>query len=276
MIWLLLAPLLVPKSAPISSAADRVRDPAGAPPAVRQGYRLFTETPRYAKIGAALSCGSCHLNAGQKEGAMPLLGIAAVFPEYNRRSGRVFTLEDRIVGCFLRSLNTPALRAPREDNHENARPDPAPDAPEVQAIAAYLRWLSEGISAEQTRAWRGFELEKRIGVAQLDRRRGRALYLMKCKQCHGERGQGVRIGELKAGPLWGPRSWNDGAGAARIYTLAAYLRQAMPYTAPGSLTDEEAQQIAAYLTSQPRPAFPAKGRDYRVEPLPPDAVYYRR
>ena len=276
MILLLLAPLLIPRTAPISSAADRVRDPSSAPALVQQGYRLFMETPRYTKIGAALSCGSCHLNGGQKEGAMPLVGIAAVFPEYNRRAGRPFTLEDRIVGCFLRSLNTPARRGPRDDNHENAHPDPASDAPEVQAIAAYLRWLSEGVTAEQTKAWRGLELKNRIEPDKLDPRRGRALYVAKCWQCHGERGQGLRIGDLKPGPLWGARSWNDGAGAARIYTLAAYIRQAMPYTAPGSLTDEEAQQIAAYVTSQPRPGFPAKERDYLVEPLPPDAVYYRR
>jgi cytochrome c len=48
----------------------------------------------------------------------------------------------------------------------------------------------------------------------------------------------------------------------------------MPYTAPGSLSDEEAQLIAAFLTAQPRPPFPAKERDFLVEPLPPDAVYY--
>jgi thiosulfate dehydrogenase len=85
----------------------------------------------------------------------------------------------------------------------------------------------------------------------------------------------VRIGDLRPGPLWGPRSWNDGAGAARTHTLASYLRHAMPYTAPGSLSDEEAQLIAAYIESQPRPAFDAKDRDFLVEPMPPDAVYYR-
>lgn len=115
-----------------------------------------------------------------------------------------------------------------------------------------------------------------IPLDRIDPRRGRRLYRQKCLNCHGKDGQGVQIGEIKPGPLWGPRSWNDGAGAARTYTLAGLFRHSMPYSAPGTLTDEEAQQIAAWLTSRPRPAFGAKERDFRVEPLPPDAVYYRR
>ena len=55
----------------------------------------------------------------------------------------------------------------------------------------------------------------------------------------------MQIGDKKAGPLWGDGSWNDGAGAARVYTLAGIIRYSMPYLSPGSLTDEEAQQVAA-------------------------------
>ncbi len=261
-------------------ARDRLPVDAALAEEIRRGYALFQDTPAGAPgtVAAALSCGSCHLNAGQKEGALPLVGIAAVFPEYNRRSGRVFSLEDRVVGCFLRSLNSPALRKDTRGEHENATPHPSPQAPEVQAIAAYLRWLSDGITAEDTRAWRDHQLSglKRIPLSHLDRARGARLYRQKCENCHGHDGQGVYIGDIHAGPLWGLRSWNDGAGAARVYTLASFLRHAMPYTAPGSLTDEEAQQIAAYIDSKPRSAFPEKRRDYRVEPLPEDAVYYPR
>ena len=72
----------------------------------------------------------------------------------------------------------------------------------------------------------------------------------------------------------GPRSWNDGAGAARVYTLAGMIRYSMPYLDPGNITDEDAQQVAAFIDSRPRPAFPFKEHDYRVEKLPADAVYY--
>jgi cytochrome c len=42
------------------------------------------------------------------------------------------------------------------------------------------------------------------------------------------------------------------------------------------MSDEDAQQLAAFINSKPRPAFPLKERDYRTEKLPPDAVYDAR
>ena len=48
----------------------------------------------------------------------------------------------------------------------------------------------------------------------------------------------------------------------------------MPYLNPGSLTDEEAQQVARFITSKPRPRYPFKSRDYAGSKVPPDAVYY--
>jgi len=115
-----------------------------------------------------------------------------------------------------------------------------------------------------------------LPVEKLDARKGEAIYVDRCVTCHGADGQGVEIGDKKAGPLWGPDSWNDGAGAARIYTLAGIIRYAMPYLDPGSLTDEEAQQLAAFINSKPRPAYPFKAQDYSTEKLPPDSVYYPR
>lgn len=234
---------------------------------IRHGFELFVDTFRKAPHFRPnkLTCNNCHLNGGQKERAMPLVGVATVYPEYNKREARMFTLEDRIVGCFRRS--------------QCSTEDATPSSEEVTAIAAYLDWLSEGIPRAAKLPWRGLNVipsEKLIPVDYLDPRRGEALFMDKCTNCHGTDGQGVEIGDKKAGPLWGPDSWNDGAGAARIYTLAGMIRHAMPYLDPGSLSDEEAQHIAAFINSQRRPEYSGKDRDYRVEPLPPDAVYYRR
>ena len=74
---------------------------------IRWGFRIFTntssETPQF--VPGKISCSNCHLNAGQRERALPLIGVAAMFPEYNRRSGRLYTLNDRIVDCYFRSQN---------------------------------------------------------------------------------------------------------------------------------------------------------------------------
>jgi thiosulfate dehydrogenase len=207
---------------------------------------------------------------------MPLVGIASAYPEYNKRSGRLFSLEDRIVGCFVRSQNATGT------NFRSGDPDhdlPTPASKEVLAVAAYITWLSEGYPVGKSVTWRGHNVipaEKLVPVDRLDPGRGEALFLEKCSSCHGENGQGVEIGDKKPGPLWGPDSWNDGAGAARIYTLAGMFRYAMPYLDPGSLSDEEAQLIAAFINSHARPQFPFKNQDYRLEKVPSDAVYYRR
>jgi thiosulfate dehydrogenase len=236
---------------------------------IRLGYRIFTNTKAEAPSisSGSVSCSNCHLNAGQRERALPLVGVSAMYPEMNRRAERMFTIEDRIIECFMRS----------ENGTEVTSTFPAPDSREVKAIKAYLDWLSRGHEPGTNPPWRGkntIPADRLIPVAKLDPQKGKALFLEKCINCHGEDGQGVQIGDKKAAPLWGPNSWNDGAGAARVYTLAGIIRYAMPYLDPGSLTDEEAQQVAAFITSQPRPSYPLKDKDYVKAGPPPDAVYY--
>jgi len=239
---------------------------------VRRGFRLFTNTPVEAPHLAPgkMSCSNCHMNGGQREKSLPLVGVAGMFPEYNRRSGRLYTLGDRITDCFLRSENATG---------GTLRPDelPTPTSKEVLAISAYLTWLARGSELGKNPSWRGQNAippKSLIPVEKLDAHKGEAIYADRCVTCHGADGQGVEIGDKKAGPLWGPDSWNDGAGAARVYTLAGIIRYSMPYLDPGNMTDEDALQLAAFINSKPRPVYPFKDRDYRTEQLPPDAVYY--
>jgi thiosulfate dehydrogenase len=238
---------------------------------IKWGYRIFTDTPHEAPqfTGGKVSCANCHLNAGQRERALPVVGIAGMFPEYNNRAARLISLPDRVVDCFLRSENatgrgTDAL--------------PSPTSKEVLAVTAYLSWLSRGYPVGANPGWRGrnaIAADKLLPIAQIDKGRGAAIFNDRCTSCHGPEGQGVQIGDKKAGPLWGPDSWNDGAGASRVYTLAGIIRYTMPYLNPGSLSDQEAQEVAAFITSQPRPEYPFKDRDYQGAKIPPDAVYYR-
>ncbi len=248
---------------------------------IKWGYRIFTNTPGEAPRFAPgkMSCNNCHLNGGQRERAMPLVGVAGMFPEYNRRAGRLISLGDRIVDCFLRSQNATG-RLASDSAVANPADDPAlptPTSREVLAISAYLTWLSRGATMGTNPSSRGRNTlapATLVPLNALNRSKGEQIYTDRCVSCHGADGQGVAVGDRKAGPLWGPDSWNDGAGAARIYTLAGIIRYAMPYLDPGSLSDEDSQHVAAYINSKPRPAYPFKSLDYQVDPLPSDAVYY--
>lgn len=259
---------------PRNPLADKALDTSRLSEEVRRGFKLFTNTPAEAPrlVPGGMSCTNCHMNAGQRERSMPLVNIAGMFPEYNRRSGRLYSLGDRITDCFLRSENSTG-------GHLAADELPTPSSSEVLAIAAYLTWLSKDSPMGKNPSWRGqnaIPAAALIPVEQLDTAKGEAIYNDRCATCHGADGQGVQIGDKIAGPLWGPRSWNDGAGAARVYTLAGMIRYSMPYLDPGNISDADAQHVAAFIDSKPRPVYPFKDRDYRVEKLPPDAVYYNR
>jgi thiosulfate dehydrogenase len=238
---------------------------------IKWGYKIFVDTPHEAPqfTGGTVSCANCHLNAGQRERALPLVALAGMFPEYNNRAARLISLPDRVVDCFLRSENATG---------RGTEALPSPTSKEVLALTAYVSWLSRGSAVGTNPPWRGknaIAQDKLIPVDRIDRKQGQAIYEERCTSCHGADGQGVQIGDKKAGPLWGDGSWNDGAGAARVYTLAGIVRYTMPYLSPGSLTDEESQAVAAFITSKPRPRYPFKDRDYVGSKVPPDAVYYR-
>jgi thiosulfate dehydrogenase len=248
---------------------------------IRSGFRIFTNTPGEAGrfTPSKVSCNNCHLNGGQRERSLPLVGVAAMFPEYNRRSGRLYTLGDRVVDCFLRSENATGMIEAGGQHPGDGEVElvPSPTSKEVLALAAYITWLARGSEVGKNPVWRGQNViaaPNVLPMEKMDTHKGEAIFMDRCTSCHGMDGQGVAVGDKKPGPLWGPDSWNDGAGASRVYTLAGIIRYSMPYLDPGSLTDEEAQQLAAFIDSKPRPTYPFKPQDYRTEKLPVDSVYY--
>src|SRR5262249_33098463 len=88
---------------PLDPLNDRTLGTSQVADQVRRGYKLFVDTPHEAPhlAGGTVSCANCHLNAGQRERALPLVGVAGVFPEYNNRAARLISLPDRVVDCFL-------------------------------------------------------------------------------------------------------------------------------------------------------------------------------
>ena len=223
---------------------------------VRRGRALIHSTkdslPDY--VSASLTCANCHIGDGTVKDAMPLVGSYARFPQYRGRSGKVDVIEDRINDCFTRSMNGKALAAGGRDMHD---------------IVAYLAFLSRGFPV-------GSEMEGQ-GVPELapmkgDSVRGHQIFQTTCIACHGADGQGTAV----APPLWGPKSFNIGAGMSRVNSAARFIHKLMPRDRPGTLTEQQAYDLAAYITSQPRPDFPGKENDWPRGSPPPDVAYATR
>lgn len=246
-------PLRVPPSASIPAG------PLGE--AVRLGRTIVVTTRSAARtyVGNGLNCTSCHLNAGTVAYAAPFVGLWGVFPEFVARSDRVETLADRINDCFVRSMN--------------GRPLPV-DGSEMRALLAYTAWLSMGVPTGSSVEGRGFA---NLGAPprRPDAERGKQVYAQQCAACHGAEGAGMRNpdGTFAMPPLWGPESFNDGAGMARVSIAAAFVHAKMPLGRGGSMTVQEAWDVAAFFTANPRPEFAAKAKDWPRGGKPADAPY---
>lgn len=232
------------------------------------GRRLLADTKKLLpdNVGAALNCDSCHLNGGNVPFASPYLGMSVNYPRDNPRAGRPVTLEERVNGCFLRSMNGKTL---------------AIDSPEMQAMIAYFNWLSAGLP--KNAKIQGAGIGKVDTNLVPDPVRGKELYATKCAECHGTDGEGIKDarGQFVLPPLWGDYAFNIGAGMARTYTAAAFIKHNMPVAyglnAPlgqgGALSDQDAVDVAEYFTHQPRPDFAAKVKDWPNGGKPKDARY---
>lgn len=210
-------------------------------------------------VGNALRCTNCHLDAGTRRDAMPWLGVYARFPQYRSRNARINSIEDRINDCFQRSLNGKILAA---------------DDPALHDMVAYMAFLSQGVPVGRTVVGAGLIRDEPLPG---DPGRGHAVFVAECARCHGNDGQGIRTDTLVVGPpLWGPRSYSVGAGMARVRTAAAFIRHNMPFDRPGTLTDQQAFDVATYVDSRSRPDFVGKEDDWPKGGEPPDVAYQTR
>lgn len=220
---------------------------------IRRGLAILVATkdslPDH--VGNDLNCMSCHLDRGTRANGLPLVGVYARFPQYNSRAAQVFNLEDRINGCLLRSMNGAAL--PEED-------------PRMRAMVAWMAHVSRGIAVGDSVPGQGVP---RPQVTSGDTTAGAAIWEQECARCHGRDGEGSPI----APPTWGPRSFNIGAGMARLRTAAGFIRHNMPFDRPGTLSDEQAVNVAAYMISRPRPDFAGKEDDWPLGGAPADVAY---
>lgn len=221
--------------------------------AIRRGLALMVATRESLpeNVGNRLRCVSCHPDEGRRPDAMPWVGVYGRFPQYRARSGRINVIEDRINDCFERSMNGRALD---------------PDSRAMRDIVSYMAFLSKGIPVGADVTGQGLP---KLKVTRGDTLAGRELFAGICARCHGTDGQGTDL----ATPLWGPQSFNIGAGMSRVRTAASFIRYNMPNDKPGTLTDQQAFDVATYITSRPRPDFVGKELDWPNGDPPPDVAY---
>ncbi|SEN83491.1 cytochrome c [Mucilaginibacter gossypiicola] len=81
---------------------------------------------------------------------------------------------------------------------------------------------------------------------------GAIIYTSKCAACHGADGKEVKGVKLPGPPLvvGGGKTKTIGNYWPYATTLFDYVRRAMPYNAPGSLTDDEVYSLCAWLLNE--------------------------
>jgi thiosulfate dehydrogenase len=225
-------PVAKPWQAPLHSTIPR--NPGGD--SIRRGELIFNETALYAAdhTGSKISCANCHAEGGIQKYASPMVGLPALFPMFNARAGHVISLKDRVQECFVRSENGLPLDY---------------DGPQMTALIDYFNWLSQPSKTGAVYTGRGL-----VDLPDLtpDPIHGAALYATQCAGCHGDHGQG----KPKLFPaVWGPDSFNDGAGMHNIRKMAAFVQHNMPQNRMGILSPQQAYDVSAFIHAQPRPAF---------------------
>jgi len=216
------------------------------------GEELIAHTARYlgprgivASVTNGMNCQNCHLDAGSRMWGNNYGGVAANYPKYRDRSGTIETIYKRVSDCMERSLNGKAMDSASR---------------EMQAMMAYIAWIGKDISKGTIPNGTGI-----VPPPNLDRpadpAKGKNVYTAKCQSCHGADGAGQLNPdgyEYIYPPLWGPHSYNNGAGLFRLSRFAGYVRDNMPFNQSShqspALKDEECWDVAAYVNSQPRPA----------------------
>ena len=241
---------------------------------VKKGFLILDSTSHFIGplssnfkyAGNNLSCTSCHLNGGTLSGAASWIGIFKRFPQFSGRENKSGTLVERINGCMERSMNGIAL--PKESD-------------QMRYILAYMKWLDYGLPKLNSKDFKGYPKIELPSVA-VNLKKGKSIYINECLVCHGENGQGIMYQNVKKGyqypPLWGPDSYNDGAGMNRVLTAAAFIKNNMPYLQATwespKLSDEEAFHVAGYINSFPRPQKINKKNDYPDKKLKPMSTPY--
>ena len=210
---------------------------------VRKGRDIFTDTRTHAGefVGNSLSCGNCHLDAGRLANSAPLCGAYVRYPAYRSKTGQVNNYTERLQGCFMYSMDGKA---------------PPAGSDVLVALETYSYWMAQGAPVGAQLPGAGYP--KKFKPPQPpDYARGEAVFVENCALCHGEDGQGQSVaGRQVFPPLWGPKSYNWGAGMHQLDNAAGFIKANMPLGRGGSLSDQQAWDVAMFMNAQERPQDP--------------------
>lgn len=219
---------------------------------IRYGRELIVHTAKYfgprgsiSQFENGLNCQNCHLAAGARLFANNFSEAASAYPVFRPRTERYISLAGRVNGCMQRSLDGRAIDSTSR---------------EMEAFIAYFDWLGKGV--EKNIPVLGAGTEKLVFLNRAaDPLRGKTIFTNTCASCHGMNGEGKLNQsdiEYLYPPLWGPHSYNMGAGFYQISKLASFVKNNMPfgttYHSP-VLTNEQAWDVAAFINSQLHPEF---------------------
>ena len=210
---------------------------------VKLGQAIFNGTSPLAApfVGNSLRCASCHLDGGKLPNSAPLWSAYLTYPAYRNKNGHVNTLVERIQGCFQYSMNG---KAP-----------PLGDKVLV-ALESYAFFLAKGGPVGTKLPGGGYPTPPEPALA-MDFDRGAKVFASKCALCHGPDGQGqASAGATVFPPLWGPKSFNWGAGMGSIKNAAGFIKANMPLSQGNTLSDQEAWDVAMFMDSHERPQDP--------------------
>jgi len=212
---------------------------------VRLGRDIFRDTQHYAGkyVGNSLNCQNCHLDRGRLANSSPLWAAYVSYPAFRAKNGHVNSFGERLQGCFRYSMNGKV---------------PPLDSKEMVALETYSYFLAKGAPVGDTKMkGRGYPAVP-SPTEPMSYARGEAVYAKHCALCHGADGEGQKThgGALGFPPLWGPKSFNWGAGMGDIKNAAAFIKANMPFSRPGTLSDQDAWDVAMFVDSHERPQDP--------------------
>ena len=236
------------------------------------GYDIMTQT--YTTIGEArtdgldpvaigrtMNCSSCHAQGGTVPYAWPFFRTIAHF-------GLTETGDEGSYWGNLGYNRDARTRARDCGRHCGGVVDFAEDSVEMDGLVDWMIAIRDGIyegegllipEFKTTDADKipGARIPLFAGVMdmQADPDAGATLYRKNCNGCHGKDGEGKwnsRKGYRGHPPLAGEGAFTEAGGPLMVPVGAAFIHRQMPLSNPGSLTEQEALDVMAYIATLPR------------------------